>query len=481
MDEALRVGHSSITVVPKTQSSLSLPEKAAHNSVNSLHLIGGDLPPKQATDGSVGGTEEVPMERLPKHATSTALEDHISPSNGPEMTPLQEKMYLAALCFCLSVAGWNDGTIGPLLPRIQEYYHVGYTVVSLLFVTGCAGVLCGATCNVYLSDKLGFGKLITAAAALQIATYAAMAPAPPFGVLCFVYFVNGFALSLQDAQCSTFVASMPRNSKRNMGILHSCYGFGGFVSPFVATQFAQLRHWNFFFLCSLGVASLNVASLLYVFRLKPQAHFIPETHTEGQEPVRSSSKYKQIMSQKTVHLVSFFLLLHVGACATLGGWMFTYLLNERGGGPSAGYVSSGFAGGIALGRIVLLPLNSLIGHKYVILLYCVISIGLECVVWFVPNLIGNAVAVAFVGLVLGPFYPIAMNVVSGLLPRWLLAGSIGWIAAFGPAGAAVFPFIMGALSSKYGVRVLQPLVIAALAAQMGFWFAIGRLKPKKPE
>lgn len=28
------------------------------------------------------------------------------------------------LCFSLFMAGWNDGTTGPLLPRIQEVYHV---------------------------------------------------------------------------------------------------------------------------------------------------------------------------------------------------------------------------------------------------------------------------------------------------------------------------------------------------------------------
>ena len=28
------------------------------------------------------------------------------------------------LCWSLFLAGWNDGTTGPLLPRIQEVYHV---------------------------------------------------------------------------------------------------------------------------------------------------------------------------------------------------------------------------------------------------------------------------------------------------------------------------------------------------------------------
>lgn len=29
-----------------------------------------------------------------------------------------------SLCYCLGMVGWNDGTAGPLLPTLQEYYKV---------------------------------------------------------------------------------------------------------------------------------------------------------------------------------------------------------------------------------------------------------------------------------------------------------------------------------------------------------------------
>ena len=35
----------------------------------------------------------------------------------------------SSLCFALFLAGWNDGTTGPLLPRIQEKYHVSLSSV----------------------------------------------------------------------------------------------------------------------------------------------------------------------------------------------------------------------------------------------------------------------------------------------------------------------------------------------------------------
>ena len=75
----------------------------------------------------------------------------------------------------------------------------------------------------------------------------------------------------------------------------------------------------------------------------------------------------------------------------------------------------------------------------------------------VPSLVENAVAVALVGLILGPVYPILMNHTTRILPRWLLTASIGYIAGMGQAGSAVLPLITGLLASKFGISSLQPL------------------------
>lgn len=66
---------------------------------------------------------------------------------------------------------------------------------------------------------------------------------------------------------------------------------------------------------------------------------------------------------------------------------------------------------------------------------------------------------SLVGVLLGPMYPIAMNHASRILPRWLLTGSIGWIAGFGQAGSAALPFLTGALASRVGIQSLQPLYV----------------------
>jgi hypothetical protein len=48
-----------------------------------------------------------------------------------------ERTHFLALCWVLLLAGWNDGTSGPLLPRMQAEYKVGHLVVAVVFIANC--------------------------------------------------------------------------------------------------------------------------------------------------------------------------------------------------------------------------------------------------------------------------------------------------------------------------------------------------------
>jgi hypothetical protein len=50
------------------------------------------------------------------------------------------------------------------------------------------------------------------------------------------------------------------------------------------------------------------------------------------------------------------------------------MINERGGGASAGYVSTGFFAGLALGRVALLWVNRKLGERNAIFLYIALAI-----------------------------------------------------------------------------------------------------------
>ena len=132
----------------------------------------------------------------------------------------------------------------------------------------------------------------------------------------------------------------------------------------------------------------------------------------------------------------------------------TFVLRERGAGAGAGYVSSGFFGGLTVGRMALIWVNRKVRvrgvkndhartpiatsdrrtagyihicrYRYRVSVVFKLSsncttdcsiIRLELTIWLIPSLYENAVAVSLVGVALGPFYPIVMNAASVLLPR----------------------------------------------------------------
>ncbi|KAF8137341.1 major facilitator superfamily domain-containing protein [Boletus edulis] len=405
-----------------------------------------------------------------KHVSHLGVANDTVPVVQTKSQRLRARLQFATLCWTLYLAGWNDGTTGPLLPRIQKVYNLNFAVVSLIFVFACVGFLTGAFSNVVLNDRYGFGKVVLCRSVLQVIGYAIESAALPFPAFVLGYAINGIGLALQDAQANGFVASLKENAETKMGILHAAYGAGALSSPLVATQFAQLPHWSFHYLASLGVALINTVLLVAVFRLKSQDECLAEIgYPAGEQSESENSHFRQIFALKDVHLLAMFILVYVGVEVTLGGWIVTYVIDVRGGGPSSGYISSGFFGGLMTGRVALLWLNRKVGERRVLFIYALLAIGLQLVVWFVPSLIGGAVAVSIIGVLLGPMYPITMNHAGRVLPAWLLTGSIGWIAGFGQAGSALVPFMTGTIASKTGIGSLQPLLVAMMVFMTVLW------------
>ncbi|KAG2009701.1 MFS transporter [Coprinopsis cinerea AmutBmut pab1-1] len=283
-------------------------------------------------------------------------------------------------------------------------------------------------------------------------------------------FLNGMGLALQDAQANGYVGSLAENLETKMGVIHCVYGLGAFASALVSTQFSQMERWSFHYLVSLGLAILNSLSVMLVFRFRRQEDNLKAAGEIVTEANEGATSFKTIMASKTVHVLAFFLFVYVGLEIAIGGWITTFIIEVRGGGPSSGYIATGYFGALAVGRVILLPVNALVGERWVVYLYGLLTLGLEFVVWFVPSLVGNGIAVAFMGLFMAPMYPLAMNQASRVLPSYILTGAIGWIAAFGQAGSAIVPFMAGAIAQKHGISSLHPVSVAMIGALMVLWF-----------
>ncbi|KAI0323777.1 MFS general substrate transporter [Cubamyces sp. BRFM 1775] len=388
------------------------------------------------------------------------------------------RIQFATLCWSIFVAGWSDGTLGPLLLRLQAVYNVGYAVVSLIFIVNAVGFVVGGSTYMYLTERFKYGVMVVLASVIAIVGYAIETSAPPFPAYVIGYLLTGFGMSFLDAGSNAFVASLSEDTSTKMGIMHALYGLGAMCSPLVSTQFARFHRWSFVYFAHIGLTIINIILQLIAFRCKSQEDCLQEIGQPPPEKTKESeagmNKYKQVFRLRAVHLMAFFILTYVGVEVTLGGWIVTYVIKERHGGANSGYISSGFFGGLTVGRIALLWLNKKVGEWRVIFLYVLICLGLELVVWLVPDLLSGAICVSFVGFFLGPIFPIVMNHAGNVLPPELISGGIGWIASFGSAGAAMFPFITGAIASGTSIASLQPLLIAMMGLLLVVWAFVPR-------
>ncbi|KAK6903976.1 hypothetical protein I203_107487 [Kwoniella mangroviensis CBS 8507] len=411
-----------------------------------------------------------------------------------EEKPLPSKrmmgVMLAVLFLVMFLAGWNDASQGPLLPSLQTYYSVNYLVISTIWLANFAGFMTSGITNVFISDAFGFGIAAPFGAALQGLAYILICWGSPFPLFVIAYIFNGFGLGLQDAQVNSLVTRL-ENSSTKMFLMHAMYGFGATVSPFVSTAFVQHipNHVYYYFAVSLGLALVTVLALVVVFRGRTDNQVVGKRQLEvkvnkdgsttenepaSKENEGSGGKMKQILKAPVVHYMAFYMLIYVGIEVTIGGWATSFLIDERGGNDNSGYVSSGYFGGLTVGRVVLIPVTKRIGNHMSIYLYSLITLVLTIIIWFIHSIVGNAICFSLVGVFLGPMYPIVMNVVVEILPGELQGGTIGWIASLGQAGSAIMPFMVGAISERYGVWILQPFTLAFTVADILLWFLVTR-------
>lgn len=185
---------------------------------------------------------------------------------------------------------------------------------------------------------------------------------------------------------------------------------------------------------------------------------------------------KRSLKTRTTLIGALFIFAYQGAEVSISGWVISYLISYREGDPAkVGYVTSGFWAGITLGRFILSHLAPRVGEKLFVYVLIAGAIAFQLLTWLIPNVIGDAVAVAVVGLLLGPVYPCSQTIFTRLLPAQIQMTSIGFISSAGSSGGAVAPFTTGLLAQAAGTFVLHPIAIGLFAVMGACWFALPKI------
>lgn len=164
----------------------------------------------------------------------------------------------------------------------------------------------------------------------------------------------------------------------------------------------------------------------------------------------------------------------------LGGWIITFMQRVRRASPySAGLSGTGFWTGMTVGRAGLGFLTERYGERLCVTVYLFCALALQLIFWLVPRFLVSAVAVAFLGVFLGPMFPGCVMIATKLLPKRMHVSALGFAMALGGTGGTVFPFIIGAIASSKGVKVLQPVILALIVCVAILWLSFPRIKKRE--
>ena len=394
--------------------------------------------------------------------------------------PPINKWRVLSACMMNFGNGLNDAAPGALIPYMEKDYRIGYAIVSLIFVTNAVGFLSAAPLAAIIQSRLGRARTLILAQTIMTAAYIMLACKPPFPVVVLAFFLLGLGIASQLAPNNMFCANLA-NSTTCLGFFHGSYGIGGTVGPLIATGLVTHGHvWSTFYFIALPLALLNLTLAFFSFHHfetdNPPLHLLHPTASNPNPTTSRSQLLKAALRNKTTILGALFIFAYQGTEVSISGWVISFLISYRHSSPShVGYVTSGFWAGITLGRFLLSHPAHRIGEKRAT--FCLIAgaTAFQLLVWLVPNVVGEAVAVSIVGLLLGPIYPCATSVFTKLIPRRLQMSSLAAISALGSSGGAVAPFFTGLLAQQAGTWVLHPICVGLFGMMVGCWWGLPRV------
>ena len=395
------------------------------------------------------------------------------------------KYRILAACLMNFCGGLSDSGPGALIPYLEKEYHIGYAVVSLIFVTNAIGFLSAVSLTNALQARLGRAKAYVVAEVTLTVAYTMLSCRPPFPVVVVAFFFIGLGFAFNLALNNVFCASFA-NSTTTLGFLHGAYGIGGTLGPLMATALVtHARPWSSFYFITLAVTLVNLSLAFFTFRTyeldTPSAAHQPLRPTNSNPAGSKRTQLKNALANRTTILGACFIFAYQGAEVSISGWVISFLINYRHSSPArVGYVTSGFWGGITLGRFALShPADRFVGKRRSTIILTVGALLFQLLVWLVPNVVGEAVAVSLVGLLLGPVYPLAMAVLSQLIPRESQLSSLSAVSALGSSGGAVAPFFTGLLAQQVGTWVLHPICVGLFVGMVGCWICLPKLVKRR--
>lgn len=407
------------------------------------------------------------------------------------------KWQIVACLIMFMVFGFNDQSMGALIPTLVEEYHISEVKVSNIFLVQLMGYTCASLLNEKIHHRFGMrgGMFIAAALCMVFYTILALKPSS-FIVYTLCIFPLGLAIGILDASGNVLIGNLEVHKNELMGIMHAIYGGAAMCTPPIVTHFEKWGHWESFFLLPLALSIIGMCIIIPSFKHETALKYDytcnkddlnPSSSDESVDPntLRRKESFFQLFTIPAILLYAIFLFAYLGAEITTGAWFFSYLLRTKLDDKiKMSYIASSYWIGLTTGRLVLgfvtkrVFKNEYRGART----YSTLTLFFY-ILFVLVGLINSASTVYLVliffivfmcGFFIGPLFPSGSIVALQVLPARLHISGIGLAVAVGGCGGAALPYLVGVLVHVVGIEYF-PFLATVL---VGFFTIIWCLYPR---
>jgi len=355
-----------------------------------------------------------------------------------------ERLVFFCACLGLLLFGITLITLGSVAPWIQEQINLDPVVFGTLFSILPFGIITGSLLFGPFADRYGYKMIFVLSCISMFAGFEGIAYGSTLPVLKICIFFFGLGGGAINGATNALVSDISRGNKgANLSLLGVFFAVGALGMPLVLgvleKEFTvqQIVSWVGYFTI--------LAAVIFLLPSFPEPKL-----KEG----ISMMRLKELLKDKLVLLIGFFLFCQSGFEAIINNWTTTYLLEMPGiAMKEALYALSLFVAGMAVMRLLLGSVLRHLSPKILLFISFAMVFAACIMMWFSVSYFMSVAGLVFLGAGLAGGFPLMLGVVGVRYPD-VSGTAFSLVISIALLGNILINYLMGIIVSAYGVEHL---------------------------
>ena len=346
--------------------------------------------------------------------------------------------------------------LGPLLPLLASRWAMSDASAGALFTAQFAGQLTATTLSTLITVRLGERRTLALGFTLVAVGVSAVGFVPA-SLSWPAVLVYGLGLGCVLPVTNILVAALaPARAASVLSLVNVSWGVGAMVWPLIVNALAGLHPAGA--TTFLAVASMAVGAAWIAMPTMDRADMSAATHTTGSQP--------PVAPAGVVASYGVLILLYVGSETAISGWVAAFARRMAAGQGAWAYAPTAFWSAQTAGRLLAPLLLRRVSEPRLLVSSLVSAVTAVLILSTAATSVSGVIgASALGGLGVAAIFPLLWaGVTRQIAPS--RPAAVGPLFAAGGVGGAVLPWLVGVVSTGYGLGTGLLVPLAALVLML---------------